>query len=56
MVRGTHHLLNTLNIPVLSNISLGAGEAMMKNFNDDFGNIVWGRQNQHWKYPESAEL
>lgn len=28
----------------------------MKNFNDDFGNIVWGRQNQHWKYPEFAVI
>lgn len=48
MVKGTHSFIEqTLNIPVMPDISLGAREAIMKILNDDFLEI-----NDFWEINE----
>lgn len=55
MVKDNHSFIEeTLNIPVMPDISLGAKEVIVENLNDDFWEINVGRPNPCWKYPESV--
>lgn len=46
MVKDNHSFIEeTLNIPVMPDISLGAKEVIVENLNDDFWEINVGRPN-----------